>query len=248
MAAMQSNDALDLPPGYSAITLREHGDAYVHACRVAPEAGAGTLVWVRRFDLVETAVVLEPEQPLAAARRVFFCGMNAAADALALHCPPEKPLTFNWPDGIVLDGGLVGGMRMGWDYSAGETDVPRWMVLGLMLRTTITGPRDWSAANPNTTSLEEEGVEILSAAELINSFSRHLLTRIDHWLNDGFTDVGRDYLGRLTPEKGTRRGIDTNGDLLVHKLGVDGPAARRSLTEGLSGCGWMNWETGEPVL
>ncbi len=44
------------------------------------------------------------------ARRALFAGMNAAADALAAHCPPEKPITFAWPDTILLDGGLVGGV------------------------------------------------------------------------------------------------------------------------------------------
>lgn len=245
---MPSEPVLDLPPGYTALPLREHANAYVHACLKATEVGAGTIVWVRRFDLVECAVVLEPEQPLVAARRVIFAGMNAAADALALHCPPEKPITFGWPDTIMLDAGIVGGMRLGWEYSAGENDVPKWMVLGLMLRTTMAGGHRWSAGNRHVTSLEDEGVEILSAADIIASFSRHLMARIDRWLNDGFTEIGRDYLARLAPEKLVRRGIDANGDLLIHKIAETGPADRLSLTDGLSGCGWMNWETGEPVL
>jgi hypothetical protein len=35
---------LVLPPPYTLVTLREVGDAFAHACRVAPEKGAGTLV------------------------------------------------------------------------------------------------------------------------------------------------------------------------------------------------------------
>ena len=54
-----------LPPGFSLVTLRESGDAFAHACAIAAEAGAATLVWVRRFDTVEFAVVLEPDAPLA---------------------------------------------------------------------------------------------------------------------------------------------------------------------------------------
>ena len=46
-----------LPPGFSLVSLRESGDAFVHAVKLAPEAGAATLVWVRRFDLVEFALV-----------------------------------------------------------------------------------------------------------------------------------------------------------------------------------------------
>ena len=88
---------LDLPPGYTLVALRELGDAFSHACEIAAEAGAGTLVWVRRYDLVEFAVVLEPDEPLRSARRAFFAGMNALADAIAAHRPPEREVTFDWP-------------------------------------------------------------------------------------------------------------------------------------------------------
>lgn len=247
--ARTSEPALDLPPGFTAVALREHGDAYAHAMATAAEAGAGTLVWVGRFDLVEAAVVLEPEQPLAAARRVLFAGMNAAADALALHCPPEKPIEFGWPDTIMLDGGLIGGMRLGWPAGTAETDVPAWMVLGLMLRSTIhAGRQRWTAETRDRTSLEDEGFAVLSAADILASTSRHLMARVDRWLNDGFGEIGRDYLGRLSQEKGTRRGIDVNGDLLVHRLAGQAPAERRSLVEGLEACAWLDRATGEPLL
>ena len=92
---------LDLPPGYTLVALREAGDAFAHGCAIAAEAGAGTLVWVRRYDLVEFAVVLEPDEPLVSARRAFFAGMNALADAIAAHCPPEREVKFDWPDAII---------------------------------------------------------------------------------------------------------------------------------------------------
>ena len=83
-------------------------------CAVAAEEGAGTLVHVGRFDLAEFAVVLEPEEPLRTARRALYAGLAALADALAVHAPPERPITFDWPDAVRVDGGLVGGGRLGW--------------------------------------------------------------------------------------------------------------------------------------
>jgi hypothetical protein len=77
----RSASALDLPPPFSLVTLREVGDAFAHAQAIASEQGAGTLVYVGRFDLSEFALVLEPEMPLASARRVFYAGM------VALRCP-----------------------------------------------------------------------------------------------------------------------------------------------------------------
>ena len=71
ITALKARPPLDLPPPYTLVTLRETGDAFAHAGRIAPEAGAGTHVHVGRFDLLEFALVLEPEEPLARARRVF---------------------------------------------------------------------------------------------------------------------------------------------------------------------------------
>src|SRR5215213_5660778 len=105
---------LTLPPAYRLVSLREHADAFAEACRMAPEAGAGTFVFVRRFDVLEFAVVLEPEEALAGARRAVFAGMTALADALSAFAPPEKPITVTWPVTIRVDGARLGGGRLGW--------------------------------------------------------------------------------------------------------------------------------------
>ena len=129
--------ALDLPPLFNPVPLREAGDAFAHACAIAEEEGAGALVWVRRYDLAEFAVVLEPEEPLAQARRAIYAGMNALADALAAHAPPERPITFDWPDAIRVDGVLVGGGRLGWPPDTRPDEVPSWLVFSGMIRTLV---------------------------------------------------------------------------------------------------------------
>jgi len=247
VAATLVRDGLDLPPIYREVGLRELGDAYAKARETAASAGAGTLVWVRRFDLVEAAVILEPEEPLASARRALFAGMNAAGDALAAFCPPEKPITFAWPDAIYLDGGLVGGTRLGWPPDAAENDPPAWLVLGLMLRSTVHAARRPDAAHKYRTTLEDEGFEVLDPAELIASFARHLMVHLDRWQSDGFAQVGADYLARLSPERSPRGAILANGDLIVR--GPKGSVAeRKSLLEGLAKCEWLDPDTREPWL
>src|SRR5215470_11427289 len=134
--------ALDLPPPFRLVTLREVGDAFKHAQSVAAAEGAGTLVHVGRFDLVEFAVVLEPEEPLRAARRVLYAGLAALADALAVHAPPEKPIRFDWPDAIRVDGGLVGGGRLAWPSGADDNAPPTWLVFGAMIRTVALGEEE----------------------------------------------------------------------------------------------------------
>lgn len=244
MALLAGETGLDLPPLFRAIGLREVGDAFARAVELAGVEGAGTLVWTRRFDLVELAVVLEPEAPLVTARRAFFAGMNAAADALSAHCPPEKPLVFAWPDTILIDGGLIGGGRLAWPEGADEQAPPPYLVFGLMLRLMMhAGP-----SHRDRTSLEAEGFEILDARAVIASFARHLMAHIHAWSEKGFGQVGADYLARLSPEKGTRRGIDANGDLLIHRLGKSGPPERRALVPALEACGWLDRDTKEPLL
>src|SRR5260221_13181260 len=102
-----SKPVLDLPPPFRLVTLREVGDAFAHATRVATEEGAGTLVYVGRFDLAEFAVVLEPEEPLKTARRAVYAGLTALADALAVPAPPERPTPFDWPGAVRANVGLL---------------------------------------------------------------------------------------------------------------------------------------------
>src|SRR5438270_6720195 len=101
--------ALTLPPPFRLVMLREFGDAFAHATAHAAELGAGTLVFVGRFDVAEFAVVLEPEQTLSQARLAFYAGMLALSEALAAQAPPEKPMAIAWPDAILVDKGLIGG-------------------------------------------------------------------------------------------------------------------------------------------
>lgn len=235
---------LDLPPLFRLVTLREVGDAFSHAQAVAAEAGAGTLVWVGRFDVVEFAVVLEPDEPLRAARRTLYAGMTALADALAAHAPPEKSITFDWPDAIRVDGGLVGGGRLAWPAAAKEEAVPDWLVFGAMIRT-VSMSGDDPGLNPLSAALEEEGFSDLGAGRLVESFARHLMTAVDTWQHHGFADIARGFLSRLSPEKGARRDLNGGGDLVLRWVGSE-TAERKPLSAALAAPSWLDARTGAP--
>ena len=239
---------LDLPPGYTLVALREAGDAFVHGCAIAAEAGAGTLVWVRRYDLVEFAVVLEPDEPLVSARRAFFAGMNAVADAIAAHCPPEREVKFDWPDTIIFDGGRLGGARLGWPAHCGEGEVPAWLVFGVILRAADMAHIEEVQAASGV-SLLSEGFEMIDTDAIIESFARHLMTAFDRWNERGFETIARDYLERLSARReGERRGIDGNGDLLVRAAVASGPPERSSLVDTLARVGWYDPQARGPRL
>jgi len=239
---------LDLPPGYTLVALRELGDAFAHGCETAAESGAGTLVWVRRYDLVEFAVVLEPDEPLRSARRALFAGMNAVADAIAAHCPPERDVSFDWPDAVLFDAGLLGGARLGWPGDCAEDEVPAWLVLGVILRAAdMTQVEEVQAGSG--VSLLGEGFEMVDTDAIIESFARHLMTAFDRWNERGFDAIARDYLGRLPKAvAGERRGIDLNGDLLVGAPGGRGMPERSSLKDALAKAGWYDPQSRGPKI
>jgi len=236
--------ALDLPPPFRLVTLREVGDAFAHAKAIAAEAGAGTLVHVGRFDLVEFAVVLEPEEPLRTARRAFFAGMVALRDALSAHAPPERPITFAWPDAIHVDGGLIGGGRLVWPEGAAETEPPEWLVFGASVRTVAMGEKE-AGLRPLVAALEEEGFDDLGSGRLVEGFARHLMVAVDAWQANEFATVTRTYLHHLTLDKGATPALDSNGDLLVRWRGQKEPD-RRDLAAALAVPSWLDPATGGP--
>ena len=236
--------ALDLPPPYHLVTLREVGDAFAHAKAIAAEEGAGTLVHVGRFDLSEFAVVLEPEEPLASARRAFYACMVALRDALLVYAPPERPITFGWPDSVHIDGGLIGGGRMAWPAHAADTEPPDWLVFGATVRIVSIGEND-AGLRPLATTLGDEGFDDAGSGRLVESFARHLMVAMDAWRANEFSTVTRTYLDNLQLEKGAIPSFDSQGDLLVRWRGQKEPD-RHALAAALESPTWLDPKTGGP--
>jgi biotin-(acetyl-CoA carboxylase) ligase len=236
---------LDLPPPFRLVVLRELGDAFDHARAHASDLGAGTLVLVGRFDLAEFAVVLEPEEPLASARRVFYVCMVALGDALAARAPPEKPIVIEWPDAIYVDRGLIGGGRLAWPDHADEHKSPDWLVFGAAIRVVSPGPQE-AGLHPFSTALAEESFGDVSAEQLVEGFARHLMVAVDRWQEDGFASIAREYISKLQPEHGARHDIGENGDLAVRRAG--GPVEHRLLLPVLKMPSWLDPRTGGPPL
>jgi biotin/lipoate A/B protein ligase family protein len=236
--------SLDLPPSFRLVTLREVGDAFAHAVAHAAELGAGTLVFVGRFDVAEFAVILEPDEPLARARRVFYAGMVALGDALAALAPPKKPITIAWPGAVYIDGGLVGGGRLAWPEHDDEHAPPAWLVFGAGIRT-VSLTEEEAGLHSLATALEQEGFDA-GAERLVEGFARHLMVTIDRWQDAGFAPIGRQYLARLKPERAARGKICDNGDLEIEREGQ--PMERRKLVPALQASSWLDPRTGGPRL
>jgi hypothetical protein len=247
MASRRSKPMLDLPPAYTLVVSDRSGTAFTDACRRARKSGAGTLVWVRQSDIIEFAVVLEPEEPLISARLAFFAGMVALADAVARSCPPEKRISFDWPDAIRFDGARLGGGRLGWPESCREDNVPPWLVFSAMLIASKDRAGD-PGFTPDSTSLEEECCETGSHGGLVECFARYLLRGFDSWSQLGFGSIAGHYLARLGSHGPSGRlSLNENGDLLIHHAIATG-TERLELMPALRNPTWLDPSTGWPRL
>jgi hypothetical protein len=161
-----------------------------------------------------------------------------------VHAPPEKLIAFDWPDAVFVDGGLVGGGRLGWPADAAEDARPDWLVFGAMVRTVTTAAGE-PGLRPFAAALEEEGFDELGWGQLVESFARHFMVVVDAWREGGFATVAKSYLQWLPTEPGMRRDIDDNGDLLVRRQsGVE----RRLLLPKLAEVAWLDPQTRGPRL
>jgi biotin-(acetyl-CoA carboxylase) ligase len=228
------------------VRLRESRDSFAHAIDIAEKSGAGTLTYVGRFDLAEFAVVLEPGEPLRTARRAFYAGMVALTDALRAYAPPNKEIAIDWPDAIRVDGGLVGGGRLGWPSSAKEDEPPRWLVFGAMIRTVAMTDQE-AGVYRLASALDQEGFGEAGAVQVTESFARHLMCALDAWQTDGFDDIAREFLSRLSRDGQTTHMIDDNGDLMMRRIGTS-MTDRHDLRKGLLSPSWLDPNLGGPRL
>lgn len=210
MIATAVPEPLYLPPLFT--LHRVARGAFDVACSEAGTAGAGALFVEERPGVLGLAVVLEPEEPLAAARRAFMVGMAAMTDALVALCLPERSVRIGWPDVLVYDTGRIGGGRLAWE-AVEETAVPGWLVFGVELiadRDDLAEPGRY----PETVSLKEE--DFGENREIVESFARNLMLRMDLLGTQGFDAAADGYLSRLIPEaEGAAHAIGPTGDLVV---------------------------------
>ena len=223
-----------LPPPY---TLRRCAgdDVLAEACRLAPEEGAGTLVLHEGPGRLAFAVVLEPEEALATAQLAFLLGMAALTDALAAHCPPERPVRIVWPDEVRFDKARLGGGRFAVAPGTGPAEVPDWMVFAAEL----IADRDHLAEPgrfPESTSLKEEAFD--AAEDIVATFASYMMLYFDRWAHEGIEAVTNRYLMRIDPPllRGTRR---IEGDRLV-EITPSGNRRHPPLMQALGSTGWRD--------
>jgi hypothetical protein len=225
---------MPLPPPFT-LHRTQGRDVLAEAARLAPGEGAGTLVLHQSPGLLAFAVVLEPDKALAEARLAFVAGMTALGDALAAHCPPERPVRLVWPDQVLYDGARIGGGRFAVSPGTAEDAAPDWMVFAADLiadRDHLDEPGHF----PSSTSLSEEAFD--PAEDIVSTFASYLMLYFDRWTHEGFDAVGNRFLMRVDPPllRGVRR---IEGDRMV-EITPSGGRRFPPLAEALAAQNWRD--------
>lgn len=205
--------------------------------------GAGDVLWKKSYEVVDLAIVLEPDIPLEKAVQMIPLTMVACGDSLGALTPPQVGVSFKWPNMIKVNYGNVGLVRAMADMRAKSTGgAPDWLIIGLTIRLRHNSKKFEPGSNPDITALAEEGCPDLTCSKFIESFSRHFLTWINYWQDDGFKPVHAAWLFRATDQKqetvfefgevkfeGEFLGLDENGNLLAKTN--DGKVCNHFLSE-----------------
>lgn len=214
--------------------------AFEDACKRASTGalGAGDVVWSRNATRVDIAIILEPEVALESAVQMLPLAMVAIGDCLGALTPPQVGQTFTWPGTIRVNGALAGTMKAAAGGKRDAGSVPSWMVVGLWLRHLREDSEPEPGDVPDQTWLSEEGCEDLTRTEILESYSRHFLTWLNNWNEDGFKSIHASWLYRAHENEenisfelsgktlsGVMRGLDDNGNLLYQ----DGDATKSAL-------------------
>ncbi len=188
----------------------------------------GQVFWLRSEKDLKLAFYLEPEIALRKAVQIVPLAMVAFADSMGAITHPEFAVHFVWPDTIYANKGKVGNVSLLTPDNANPDDIPDWMVLGFDIVLQDSHEQLEPGETPDSTNLYEEGCGHLSSTEIIESLSRHFLTWLHIWEEDGFHPVHKAWLFRAlnlkkeirnsfngTLQKGVFLGMDEDGGALV---------------------------------
>lgn len=172
------------------------------AVREAKDAtlGAGDLIWSTTGNLMQFALVLEPEVSRVRCGEMLYAAMVAFGDAAGALIPPEVSITYLWPNTILMNDGAIGSV----DLIVSDEDVsscPDWMVLSMEIQMMPDLADMNPGENYDVTTLWDEGCGDVTAIELLESTSRHLVNAIHVWSEDGFKPIHDQWMGRLNEKQ-----------------------------------------------
>lgn len=198
------------------------GDPFAAAVKAAQDGcDAGLVLYDPVSPDLLAALVLAPEVALPEAAIMLPLAGVALQNAVGTVAPPEVALQLGWGGVIHVNGAKAGQLRI--VAAGGDNDnPPDWMVIGLTLRF-VSDSTD-GGETPDETALYAEGCGDLMPLDVLESWSRHLLTHLHIWEQDGIAPLHREYSGLVygmgdaveqSGHSGTFLGLDEQLGMLV---------------------------------
>ena len=211
---------------------------YVKARLADGTFSAGDLIWSKATKRAECAIVLEPDIAWHQALVMVPLAMVAVADCLGAIAPPNLAITFGWPNKLYANGALVGQVGMEFPRVRNRLEQPQtsaspdFAILSLKIEIeseqSLSLDQGEPGHNLKTTVLQEEGCGEIDRTQIIESWSRHFLTWLDSWEQEGFKAVQENWMFRARDRnqllsiktnkssyQGKMSGLDENGGLLL---------------------------------
>ncbi|MEM9145837.1 MAG: DUF4444 domain-containing protein [Pseudomonadota bacterium] len=220
-----SLDDLTFPPLFRGEAAPTGVDPFAKAISTAAlGCDPGLIVHNTGGDDLAAALVLAPDAPLADAMAMVFAAGLGFSDALGALAPPEVAIHLDWPNKIRVNGALCGRLRAAASIPDPSAQ-PDWLVVGLEIALRLADGQE-PGADPDRTALSEEGCVEVEPLRLLESWSKHSLVWLNHWLDDGVRRLHTEWrtkafgLGeRVTigDEHGTFVGLDEQGGLLLRQ-------------------------------
>lgn len=196
--------SLSFPP----LITGHRTEAFVNPADVAiseigeKKAGAGDLYWSPAEDHLTFAIILEPDVSRDRCYEMVFAAMVAFGDAAGALMPPEVSLTYAWPATVLLNNGCVGTADLVVSETCSDKQVPDWLVLSMDITLLPDDIHQDSGLTYGKTSFWDEGCGDITRDDFLSSLSRHLLTWLHNWGEEGFKPVHDHWLQRIEA-KGT---------------------------------------------
>lgn len=184
---------------------------------------AGDLLWVRDLNVLNYALVLEPDVDREKALQMIHTQLVALGDAIGAIAPPEVAITHRWPNDVLANGAKIGEVTAILSEDDDTAGTPRFMVIATHINVRPTSDDLNPGLDQTKTTLWDEGCGDLDAMQLLASSARHLMAWIHTWQEEGMQPIltlldGRMERGHaldIAGQTGTFMGMDENANLFL---------------------------------
>lgn len=178
--------------------------------------GRSGQAWFSAADNLHCALILRPDYSTSTALELSYVAAISLGAALAHLVAPMVGLHYRWPNDVLVNSAKAATIVLEAPKSRAAT--PEWLLLGLSVNVKSC-PED--TAFPATSLLEVEGEIEFDRIDVLEGFSRHFLSWINRWAEDGLPPVLETWRARAVGV-GDEAAIDIDGETLRGKLsGID---------------------------